>query len=74
MIRLRSRENPFTQVRRSGLPAVIAGLALVAAYSGGIYSIQVIPVANALLLFATAPFMPAILARIVLREHVRYAT
>jgi DME family drug/metabolite transporter len=61
MIRLRSRESPFTQARRSGAPAAIAGLALVAAYSGGIYSIQVIPVANALLLFATAPFMTVIL-------------
>lgn len=74
VIRLRSRENPFVQVRRSGLPAAIAGLALVAAYSGGIYSVQVIPVANALLLFATAPFMTAILAWIVLRERVRSAT
>ncbi len=74
VIRLRSTESPFAQAYRSGLPSVIAGLALVAAYSGGIYSIQVIPVANALLLFATAPFMTAILGRIVLRERVRSAT
>jgi len=74
VIRLRSNESPFAQARRSGLPSVIAGLALVAAYSGGIYSIQVIPVANALLLFATAPFMTAILGRIILQEHVRSAT
>lgn len=74
VIRLRSGGNPFTQARQAGLPAAIAGLALVAAYSGGIYSIQVIPVANALLLFATAPFMTAILGWIVLREPVRSAT
>lgn len=74
VIRLRSTESPFAQARRSGLPSVIAGLALVAAYSGGIYSIQVIPVANALLLFATAPFMTAILGWIVLRERVRSTT
>jgi DME family drug/metabolite transporter len=74
VIRLRSGESPFAQACRSGLPSVIAGLALVAAYSGGIYSIQVIPVANALLLFATAPFMTAILGWIVLRERVRPAT
>lgn len=74
VIRHRSQENPFDQVRRTGLPAAVAGLALVAAYSGGIYSIQVIPVANALLLFATAPFMTAILGRIVLQEHVRFET
>ncbi|MDP5086166.1 MAG: DMT family transporter [Yoonia sp.] len=74
VIRLRSAESPFAQARRSGLPAAVAGLALVAAYAGGIYSIQVIPVANALLLFATAPFITAILGWIVLREHVRSAT
>lgn len=74
VIQLRSGENPFVQARRSGFPAAIAGLALVAAYSGGIYSIQVIPVANALLLFATAPFMTAILGWVVLRERVRTAT
>ena len=73
-IRLRSNQSPFALARRSGSPSVIAGLALVAAYSGGIYSIQVIPVANALLLFATAPFMTAILGWIVLRERVRSAT
>lgn len=74
VIYLRSGESPLTQARRSGFAAAIAGLALVAAYSGGIYSIQVIPVANALLLFATAPFMTAILGWVVLRERVRTAT
>jgi DME family drug/metabolite transporter len=74
VIRLRSGESPLALAGRSGLPSIIAGLALVAAYSGGIYSIQVIPVANALLLFATAPFMTAILGWIILRERVRPAT
>jgi len=74
VIRLRSGESPFTQLRRTGFPAVIAGLALVAAYSGGIYSIQVTSVANALLLFATAPFMAAVLGWLVLKESVRRAT
>ena len=74
VIRLRSSESPFLQVCRSGRPAAIAGLALVAAYSGGIYSIKVIPVANALLLFAAAPFMTAVLGKIILNERVRSAT
>ena len=73
-IRLRSRESPFTQIRRIGFPAVIAGLSLVAAYSGGIYAIQNTSVANAMLLFATAPFMAAVLGWVVLREAVRGAT
>jgi drug/metabolite transporter (DMT)-like permease len=74
VIRLRSGESPFAQVRRVGRPAVVAGLSLVAAYAGGIYSIQNTSVANALLLFATAPFMAAVLGWIVLRERVRGAT
>lgn len=74
VISLRSGENPFSQLGRSGRPAIVAGLALVAAYSGGIYSIQVIPVANALLLFAAAPFMTAVLGKILLNESVRPAT
>lgn len=74
VVRLRSGESPFTQLRRIGFPAVIAGLSLVAAYSGGIYAIQATSVANAMLLFATAPFMAAVLGRIVLQEPVRAAT
>lgn len=74
LIRVRSGESPFAQVRRIGAPAIVAGLALVAAYSGGIYAIQTTSVANAMLLFATAPFMAAVLGWIVLREPVRGAT
>jgi drug/metabolite transporter (DMT)-like permease len=74
VIWLRSGESAFVQVRRIGFPAVIAGLSLVAAYSGGIYAIQTTSVANAMLLFATAPFMAAVLGWIVLRETVRIAT
>ena len=74
VLRLRSRESPFAQIRRVGFPTVIAALSLVAAYAGGIYSIQVTSVANAMLLFATAPFIAAVLGWIALREPVRIAT
>lgn len=74
LIRVRSGGNPFVQIRRIGAPAVIAGLSLVAAYSGGIYAIQNTSVANAMLLFATAPFMAAVLGWFVLQEPVRAAT
>ena len=74
VIRIRSGESAFAQAWRAGLPAVVAGLSLVAAYSGGIYAIQSTSVANAMLLFATAPFMAAVLGWIVLREPVRIAT
>ena len=74
VVRIRSGESPFAQIRRVGFPAVVAALSLVAAYAGGIYSIQATSVANALLLFATAPFMAAVLGWIVLGERVRRAT
>ncbi|WP_170327531.1 DMT family transporter [Ruegeria arenilitoris] len=74
VIRLRTGEMPFVHLRRLGFPAVIAGLSLVAAYSSAIYAIQVTSVANAMLLFASAPFMAAILGWIILKERVRRAT
>jgi drug/metabolite transporter (DMT)-like permease len=61
-------------VKAAGLPGCIAGLSLVGAYSGGIYGIQSTSVANAMLLFAAAPFMAAMLGWIFLRERVRKAT
>lgn len=74
LIRIRSGESPFVQIRRIGFPVIIAALSLVAAYSGGIYAIQNTSVANAMLLFATAPFMAAVLGWFVLGERVRLAT
>ncbi len=74
VIRLRTGADPFALVRRLGLPGAVAGLALVGAYSGGIYAIQATSVASAMLLFATAPFLSAVLGWIVLREPVRRAT
>lgn len=74
VIWLRSRESPFVQIRRVGLPVVVAGLSLVAAFSGGIYAIQTTSIANAMLLFATSPFLAAALGWLLLREPVRKAT
>lgn len=74
LILLRSNENPFKQVKRAGRPVVVGGLSLVLAYAGGIYAIQTTSVANAMLLFASAPFLAAILGWIFLREPVRKAT
>ncbi len=74
VIRLRSKESAFIQIKRMGFSCTVAGLSLVAAYSGGIYAIQNTSVANAMLLFATAPFMAAVLGWVVLKESVRVAT
>ncbi|MCP5083873.1 MAG: EamA family transporter [Alphaproteobacteria bacterium] len=71
---LRSGGRPFERIRQSGVPGVIAGLSLVAAYAGGIIALQATSVANAMLLFASAPFFTALLGWLVLREPVRRAT
>ena len=74
VIWLRSGGRPTRQIRKAGFPAAIGGLALVAAYSGGIIAIQATSVANAMLLFASAPFFAALLGWMVLGEPVRRAT
>ncbi len=70
----RSGGRPVERIRQAGIPGVIAGLSLVAAYAGGIIALQATSVANAMLLFASAPFFTALLGWVVLREPVRRAT
>ncbi len=74
VIRLRIGGSPVKLAFGMGLPGIIGGLSLVAAYTGGIYAVQTTSVANAMLLFASAPFMAAILGLVILREPVRHAT
>ena len=74
VIRMRSSDTPLIQVHRAGLPGVIAALSLVVAYAGGIYALQTTSVANAMLLFAAAPFLAAVLGWGILRERVHSGT
>ena len=74
VIWLRTRQNPILLAFKSGVPSIVGALALVIAYTGGIYAIQVTSVANALLLFASAPFFAALLGWLVLAEPVRGTT
>ncbi|MEC8245458.1 MAG: DMT family transporter [Pseudomonadota bacterium] len=68
------KSNPIKSLINTGYAGLIGGFALLAAYSGGIYSIQKISVANALLLFATAPFFAALLGRLFLGEKISLVT
>lgn len=74
VIALRSRGQPLRVFRQAGLSGVLGGLALVLAFGGSIVSILNTTVANAMFLFATAPFMAAILGLLILKESVRRAT
>jgi DME family drug/metabolite transporter len=74
IITFRSGYKPFTAIRSAGIAGVIGGVGLVFAFSGGIYAIQTTTVANAMFLFAAAPFLAAIFGWVILRESVRKAT
>ena len=74
LISFRSGFKPFTTIRRVGIAGVVGGFSLVFAFAGGIYAIQTTTVANAMFLFASAPFLAAILGWIILRESVRRST
>ena len=74
VIRLRTGRDPLALARASGWGGVIGGLSLVAAYTGGIYAVQSTSVANAMMLFASAPLLAAVLGQVILREMVRPQT
>ncbi len=74
VIRLRSGISPFTMARRTGRAGLVGAVGLVMAYSGGIFALQHTSVANAMLLFAVAPFATAVLGWVLLGERVRVAT
>jgi len=74
VITVTSRGRPFAVYRRAGKAGVCGGLALVLAFSGSIVSVVNTTIANAMFLFATAPFIAAVLGRIILGETVRRAT
>ncbi len=74
IITLRSGYEPVATIRRAGLAGAIGGAGLVVAFAGGIFAIQTTSVANAMFLFAAAPFLAALLGWIILRENVRRAT
>ncbi len=73
-ITYRSGFKPVAVIRKSGFAGAIGGVGLVFAFAGGIYAIQTTTVANAMFLFASAPFLAAVFGWIILREDVRKAT
>lgn len=74
LIAWRSGGRPLKLILDAGVPGVMGGVALVLAYAGGIGAVQLTSVANAAFLFATSPFIAALLSFILLGESVRKAT
>ena len=74
VLTLRARGNPLPIIQKAGLAGGVGGISLVFAFSGGILAVQTTTVANAMFLFAAAPFFAAVLGWLLLKEHVRNAT
>ena len=74
ILAIRSSGKPMQRIRQAGLAGVIGAWGLVIAFSGGVYAIQETTVANAMLLFAAAPFVAAVLGWIILKEAVSRTT
>jgi len=73
-IALRNPGRLVATFRAAGLASIVAGIGLAAAFSGIIVAIQGASVANAMFLLAAAPFLAAVLGRLLLGERVRGAT
>jgi len=71
---IRAKGRPLAAIRNAGLAGVCGGLALVFAFAGGIFAVQSTSVANAMFLFAAAPFFAALLGWFILGESVRRGT
>jgi drug/metabolite transporter (DMT)-like permease len=64
----------FGAIHKIGMPGVLGAVCLVFAYAFSILAMQKTTIADAVLLFATAPFFAAILGLFFLREPVRKTT
>ena len=69
-----TKKNPFILIYQSNTPVFTAAIGLFIAYSGGIYAVQNTSVANAMLLFASAPLITSILGYYFLKEKVSLHT
>jgi len=61
-------------IRSTGIPGVVGAVCLVFAYAFGILAMQHTTIADAVLLFATAPFFAAVLGWLFLNEKVQMST
>ncbi len=74
LIGIRSGGAIVTSILKAGLTGLLAGLFLSASFSSFIFAITHTSVASAMFLISSAPFIAAILARIILSERVSRGT
>jgi len=74
LIALQTRAAPVQAIRAVGISGFIGAAGLVAAYAGGIAAVRLTSIANAAFLFATAPFLAALIGKLILKESIRTPT
>ena len=74
VIYFNSKGKLATLIRDNFSSYLYGGIALFFAYAGGIYSIQNTSVANAMLLFGSAPIITAILSTFIIKEQLTVVT
>ncbi|WP_223423973.1 DMT family transporter [Tateyamaria pelophila] len=74
VILFRYGRGSFDAIRRTGFPGAVGAIFLVFAYAFGILAMQQTTIADAVLLFATAPFFAAVLGWLFLAEKVQGST
>jgi drug/metabolite transporter (DMT)-like permease len=74
VIALRGDGGLLRALKAVGICGIIGGAAMTVAFFGAIFSFQTTTVANAVFLFATQPFISAVLGIVILGEPVRRAT
>lgn len=74
VIYFNSKGKLTTLIRDNFSSYLYGGIALFFAYAGGIYSIQNTSVANAMLLFGSAPIITAILSAFIIKEQLTVVT
>lgn len=74
LLAVRDRRGVIASFRSSGLPGLFAGAAVSVAMITFILAVNAVSVANALFLLAGAPFLTALLGRVLLREPVGLTT
>lgn len=71
---VRDRSRVFHTIRNTGVTGLVAGIGISAATVGFVLAVNATSVANAVFMLASAPFIAALLGRVLLHERVSGTT
>jgi len=68
------KNNPWTSIRRAGLPGLVSGLMWAIMFTAFIFALSLTTTANALVVMSVSPLLTALLSRIFLSDPVPLRT